>query len=58
MNVWKKLAPLVVITVGWPLVSAETWQTTLEERSEGNLSRVYGAMALISGRSAAGLPLE
>ena len=36
---------------GVPLVSAEAWPTTREERTEGDLSRVYGAMALISGLS-------
>lgn len=32
---------------------AETWQTKLGERCEGNLSGVYGAMALITGKTAA-----
>lgn len=38
---------------------AETWQTTLGDRCEGKLSGVYGAMALIAGKSAATqMPLE
>ena len=54
-----RFARVLVAGVVCAVGHAETWQTKLGERCEGRLSGVYGAMALITGKTAATrMPLE
>ena len=59
MRRWPGFLGWLVAAVLLPLGRAETWQTTQGDRCVGNLSGVYGAMALVTGQGAAmRLPLE